>query len=699
MRRLVWIALFPLFLWGQIVEDLTSELTVDLVNPQFKEGVLTTDEGGVIAGDGIRVQARKIRFTHKDGVDLLEAEGDLMLEYGRDVYVGEHLVYDFVTREGVLQCGRSAIGPWYVSGDALYLQSDGTTIIRQAAVTTCEDRKSEWAIRARTVRIDECGYISADVVSIAFFDIPVMWLPSFRTSLKRLLDAPIEYRAGVGGIQGAYAGLRYRFLDWYGTRAYLRGEYYFDQGPAGGVETDSSNLKTQWFAARGKPLEEDPAQFRYRLGGHFTDCFDRDSTYVDLRWDYLSDREMPSDYLIDDFDLHTARQTQLEVVRQKPWYILSGRTRVRVNDFQTISQELPKVTGSLHPAEVGGIVSTTHGSAAYLDYAFALETKREIRDAGFSSGRVHVDERLYRPVKIGPLDLTPEVGALGILYTEGKGPRNHPEFLGQLWTGLEAQTRLTRTMGRYKHAIEPYISYNFTSQPTSRINEHEIFSIKDGRAQLNYLRSGIRNILYYKCGDCHIARPLYTDLFTYTFFETPSIQSPNPRIYWQTTTMPTNSLTASWRFGYNVEHKAVDHFYSRLEWTLSEDLAVSAELRYRSKYDYLKADEWNFVLDSYVQEDQILESFISRHRWTALTHVFWRPFPTLSLEFSSRHGWEVRQQKPYNEFKFAFDWLLHCRWHISAFYEKLEYRDRYGLNLRLGPGKCYKPIGHTPTAW
>ena len=37
---------------------------------------------------------------------------------------------------------------------------------------------------------------------------------------------------------------------------------------------------------------------------------------------------------------------------------------------------------------------------------------------------------------------------------------------------------------------------------------------------------------------------------------------------------------------------------------------------------------------------------------------------------------------------------------FTAYYERKDGQpDRYGLNIKLGPGRCPKSVGHTPTVW
>src|ERR1700722_1438470 len=83
-----------------------QEFEVNLKNPVFSHGVISTDEGGIVTAPGMRIQARKISYTNRieNGVAVqrIEAEGDLMMEYGEHAFVGSKLEYNFATKTGTL---------------------------------------------------------------------------------------------------------------------------------------------------------------------------------------------------------------------------------------------------------------------------------------------------------------------------------------------------------------------------------------------------------------------------------------------------------------------------------------------------------------------------------------------------------------------------------------------------------------------
>ena len=196
----------------------TKGVTVDLRNPEFCEGVLTTHQGGVVTGPNLRLQALHIIYTKKtvDGkpVFTVEAEENVMLELGDYVYIGKRLEYDFQAGSGILYEGRTAIEPWFFGGDVIQLLSDGSYIIYNGFVTTSENYKTEWQISSDVTTLIDYKYIAAENVKFRLVQLPIFWVPSFKLNLDSIFDAPIRYTAHWGGRQGTRAGMTYELFSW-----------------------------------------------------------------------------------------------------------------------------------------------------------------------------------------------------------------------------------------------------------------------------------------------------------------------------------------------------------------------------------------------------------------------------------------------------------------------------------------------------
>ena len=142
-----------------------QEFTVNLKNPVYQNGVISTHSGGVISSPELRVQARHIIYTNRTekGVTIhrVVAEGDLMLDSGGHTYVGRRLEYDFVTKTGVVYDGVTAIDLWFLGGEKIRLNSDRSFYLYNAFVTTSESKNADWKIHSREVEITKKSYLAA----------------------------------------------------------------------------------------------------------------------------------------------------------------------------------------------------------------------------------------------------------------------------------------------------------------------------------------------------------------------------------------------------------------------------------------------------------------------------------------------------------------------------------------------------------
>lgn len=667
-------------------------ITVDLREPFYSDGVLSTDKGGVISASQIRIQAIHLRYTRKvvDKKPLwtIEAEGDLIVEFGDYVFVGEKLFYDFQAKEGTIYKGRTAIEPWYFGGEKLDLRSDGSYVIYDGYVTTSEKDQPDWGIYSKVVHVEKERYIKAQEVHLRMFNYTVLWIPSLRANLDSVFDSPIRYRFRWGGRQGPRFGLTYEIFSWEHWKTFVRFDYRLTRGPGGGIETRyrSSDNRTEFqsinYVAKDSSILKPHEKARFRLEGIFRKVMDDDKTSLLLTYDKISDKDMPSSYYDRDFDFDTAERTQLLIRRQEKNWIGNFYTRVRVNSFQTVKQELPTFEVNFKPFELRrtGIIIENWASASYLDFKYS---KFLLHTHDYSSTRFQYFPTLYRPIIIGPfLTLTPEAGAVTILYGNSRHKDGHWLALGK--AGLSLQTQLFRYYGSFKHVIEPYAFYRYYSSPTSSPHDHYIFDLSDGWTRLNYLSFGVNNALYAKRSEACVRQIFSADLYTFAFFDPHKIRQTIPRIYGRLTFFSTPTVRHIVDTAWNLEHHLVDYFNFRSEWTLNADFAIAVEYRHRSPYFWRKVDRENFFLDEFRSEKQLLHSPLSDRRDTLLVHFFYRFHPNWACEFTSRQGWNRLREPSYLEYEIDFLTTIQTAWHLRFSFQHQENDNRVAMYLNIG---------------
>jgi len=698
VKRLVLI--FALLI-GNIHGDLKEEVlegldsvgvTVNLRNPVFTDGVLCTEEGGVIETPKIRIQAERICFTQRQVEDERDvaviAEGNIIVSFGDYIFVGDRLEYDFITKQGVITNGRSAIEPWYFGGNEIYLYGEDQIRIVDGYVTTSESDDPDWAIRTQTTVITSEHLMTAWGIEFHFFRWPLFWLPKMKLNLDSIFDSPIRYRVRWGGKQGLRLGMVYEVFDWNDFKTFLRFDYRLQRGPGGGIETHfESPYKNHWFhtvnyIANDSSIDDPKERTRYRLEGFYHNEWDCGHTGIDLSYDYLSDKEMPTDYEDNGLNIDAAQRTQLNLRRQEDELVVANFfTRIRINEFQTIKQELPSVATIFHPISLGctGLISDNTLRMGYYDFKYA-EDEEDVMD--FHAWRCQFFHRIYRPINLNKITVTPEAEGIAILY--GSSPEQTVRWLLAGRLGGEAKTSIYRCFKNFKHVIEPYISYNYISDPNINPNEHYIFDITDGWFDVNAFRFGARQLIFVKPNECFVSPYLTLDLYSYAFYDTPTISKLIPKVYadfeWRPSYYFKHIIGTAW----DNERNALNYINYRIEATLSEYIAMSCEYRQRSSFWWRKVRYNNFILDSFRTEQQLRDSLVSDQRNTVLAHLYARLEPNWATQFIIRHGWNRLNEPSYTEYECDLLFYLRASWQGRLSYQKRVGEHRITMYFTLG---------------
>ncbi len=661
-------------------------ITVDLREPIYEEGVLKTDKGGVISGPNLRIQAMRITYTRKDEIEFVEAEGDVMIEVSGYVFVGRRIEYDLIRRTGILYNGRTGIEPWFFGGKEILLLPDGDYKIIDGFATTSENFETEWEISSDEAIVKEQRYLSARNVYFKFIQLPVLWLPALKVNLDYIFDNPIRYSVYFGGSQGPRIGLAYEVFSWNGWQTFFHLDYRTRRGWGGGIETNyfsedgNQELQTINYIANDITLYNAKGRTRYRYEGVYSGAFDEDKTTIDLTWDKLSDKDMATDYDDNRLELDTAKRTQLHVRREEQNWITNFITRVRVNEFQTVKQELPTLAGNFRSFEIGntGIISENSFKTSYLDLEYTDGTDAK----PYSSPRYELVYDFYRPYHYKNINITPQTGGVSIYY--GNNPDKRKRWMNIGYFGGEINSSFYRFYGPRKHVIMPYLKYTYYSFPSTSPKDHYIFDIDDGWAHLDVMRIGFDQSFYRKLSDGCIFRDSYFDFWTNLFFDTPTMESTLPIVYGKWVQNITPRVRHCMSAGWDFRDRVLDHYNYLVEWTWNQNLAFSVEYRHRSPFCWRKVDHNNFMLDSFVDVQELEHSALSDRRSTLLFNCFYRFHPFWAVLFSSRSGWDRRIQPAYNEFEIDFLGAIRSTWHVDISYRHREDEDRFTVSFSVG---------------
>lgn len=692
---MLYLLMFLIAAMARLSAESTSPLfdqpiTVDLREPTYAEGVLCTTQGGIIQAEGIRIQARKLVYTCKNEEEGLlmnvEAESDLMVEYGDWVFVGERLEYDFVAKQGVLFSGRSSYGPWFFGGEEIYLQEDGSCLINNGFVTTSENYESDWQIESPFIHISAMHLLYANSVRFRFIELPIFLFPSYTVDLDKFSwRAPLKYRARWSSKLGPYIGATYCLYQGSEWTASLLFDYSLRRGAGGGIEIEyEQEGGPRQFFNRAYYVNERSAYdpritHRYRFSGRFIDCYEEDNLNIFLTYDKVSDKYMPSDYYQDGIESRDIESTQLVILKQEENWIAEGIACARLNTFQTVKEELPCLSASWRPFPITRleILSDSRVKAGYLDFLYE-DNLTDVHD--YRSWRLEWRQLFYRPFFAGHLLLTPEAGWTSIYYSQSPIDTDPLQVVGYL--GLNARTRLVSYYGACKHVVEPYLYLQSYNASVPSLTDTYIFDVDDGWSNIHLMRIGLLNDIYCKEA-CQLSHPLEIDLYTYAFFNTSFIPSTFPRVYADVDWMATPTLKCTLSSSWNCAQGQLDTFSLRAAMTFNADAAVRAEYRHRGPFAWRKLDYENFFFESVHDQATLLASPLSDRRDTLLLHLFWRIHPRMAWELETQMGWNRKHEPHFNEYQIDCHYRLGGGIATRLSYQYQENDHRFALYFSL----------------
>ncbi len=640
------------------------EFHVQLKEPEYKNGILTTEKGGVISSESLRIQAKSIEYINTGSEQLLIASGQLMVDDGERIFVGEKLSYNFQTQTGVIEEGRTQVDFWFIGGKSIELLQGKHLHIKEAFLTTSESRQSEWAITSKEVHLSPEGLLSGSPITFRVNNTPLLYIPYLEKNLHSKKDSPLRYGVTWDSGQGPKFSVRYNIYSWKTTDLFFRLDYHLKRGFGGAFESDTTSLDKRTLFQTKSYLAYDSfyndnnpnkKQTRYRLQGRLESHSRDESKRGFFIYDKYSDRNMPGDFKSDDFELNTAKETRLVFYAFQDTYLFNFNLRPRLNSFEGFKQELPSLVLSFHPTEIGksGIMTDHRFLGSFFKYVSANDVTSEVPN--FQSLRLSYISNFYRPYHSQWFNLTPSVGFIGIAYSEGPQQRGVGQAI--LKYGINLNTTFSHTYSLFRHTITPYVNGMGLTHPTASPSHTYIFSINDGYHHINLIQFGIENSLYAHSITPFVTTNLYGLAYKYGIPKTQlelTLNFPSVRFFSN--------------IGYNNTETSFDYTNLGVAWTVNANAALSFEFRHRGPYDYKKNNHDNYILNVTRSTEALLNSPVSDNRNTFLTRIQLQLAPSWSCQFEAHQGWGRKKIKGYNEVKLDLYHVLAGHWKIRVSY-------------------------------
>jgi LPS-assembly protein len=474
------------------------------------------------------------------------ADGNVRIEQGDEIWVGEHITYNFYTRQMRSEQFRTGKTPVFAQGEQL--QGDKSNNVynaRHAFVTTDDVSHPAIRIRASRVRIVPGQYIEAWNAVVFLDGVPSFYFPYYKRNLNERANN-LNFLAGYRSAYGPFLLNTYSFflnnavdgkihLDYREKRGAGAGpdlnlhlgqwgdaifSYYYihDHNPNESISTNSfSNLGTI-------PENRQRVYFGYQA---------TPATNLNLKAlvNYQSDPLVLHDFFESEYTENPQPNTFTEVNRYWENWSLDAETTPRINDFFDQVERLPDVQLTGFRQQIFGtpVYYESQSSIGYYRQFFAATNESLFTNASgtlpYAAARADTFHQLLLPWTFFDwLNVTPRVGGRFTYYSSESGPggTNSEAYrtvfntgigasfkASQLWAG--ATNSLLEVDG-LRHIIEPSINYVFVPNPStppsqlpqfdSELPSLELLPVQfpdyndiDSIDSRNVIRFGLRNTL------------------------------------------------------------------------------------------------------------------------------------------------------------------------------------------------------------
>ncbi|PCI78742.1 hypothetical protein COB21_00140 [Candidatus Aerophobetes bacterium] len=649
----------------------STAFDIDLNAPEYKQGTLSTTKGGILTMPDLKVQAKNIIYHTVSSTSRshsIIAWGDLMVRHQGKWFIGEKFQYDFIQRTGVIKNGITRINLWHVGAKTIFLEPNKTLGIENGYITTSDDRNISWKIDVGNINIDSQEEIIAKNITFRVKETPLFYLPYFKSNLHSFKKSPVNYALDWETGLFPKFSMRYRVYSYKDLNVFFRFLLRPTKGLGGAIETHHKNSKGNREFLTRSYLDHDAffrdnnpnkARTHYRFQGKFK--ADTSNIKFNLNYDYLSDRNLQTDFKSPDFVLNTAKKTYSSVIYYGSQGISGIDTALRVNSFQALKQKLPEAFFLSKTFLLGssGITNQNTLKCSYLDYVFAKDVQSALHD--FKSLRVSTLNTISRPFNIHILKIAPSLSFEGIFYTRTR--KDRPNIQALLRYQCLASIHSTSHFKNLFLSHKPYVNLYGITSPTLKPDTPYIFGLNDGLAKILYLKSGWQESIFLSRYPL-FAPNITLNCYAYSFFLTDIFDMTTPKLRFDMTyQFPRLKITN--RNGWNFQTKSFDFNNLELAWTFNENFAIKTELRHRSPFYWRRADHNNFVFEVVRPLSKLSNSPLSDGRNSLITKFQAKVAPLWTAKIESHIGWGRGNEANYNEVRVNIDTIISTCWKLK----------------------------------
>ncbi len=481
------------------------------------------DGGNTIKAKGnVKVSYQGMTLTCQNAtVDLKQntaiATGNVVLKDKKETITGTKVQYNFTTHKGKLLDSTFSMPPYYGAAPVIEQTGNNQYIAECGYITTCNPKHPhfmDYTLEAEEMEIYTDEKIVAKKVRFKIGKITILYFPKY---VHYLNDKRMKVKIVPGHQKqwGAFLLTAWDYtltdqidgkmhIDYREHRGWAGGPdiYYHDKNIGNGI------LRTYYMHERdnrrdpslgGKKKQRYKIQWAHKLQM-------QDNSYLMAEFHEISDRDFLKDYYYnEDYEYDVDPDSYLQYSKGLSIGTFSTYIKKRTNKFYTETEYLPRIkfTGNNIPIIDNKVLIKPDFEIANLTY------KTADKNNGPSCLRADTKLQATLPFKLGIFQLSPYIGTRQTIYSRSKEGDNGITR-GALLTGFDITTKFYRifdiyseklNINRMRHLIQPTLSMDYISEPTTENNKIEQFDGLDSLERSSKLSFSIDNRLQTKRND------------------------------------------------------------------------------------------------------------------------------------------------------------------------------------------------------
>jgi len=431
------------------------------------------------------------------------ADGHVRIEMGGQIWLGEHINYNFKTHQMRSEQFRTGRPPVFAAGENLQGDISNKVYTAQHVFVTPDD-VSDPAIRIRAshVRMVPGQYIEAWNAVVFMDGVPAFYYPYYKRNLGAHANN-LDFLPGYRSVYGPYLLSTYTWWLNDAVDGALHADYRQQRGP--GVGPDLNLHLGRWGDGQFKYyyLHDQDSNKSLDTNGfpNLSGPIPQNRQRVEFSWqatpatnlnvkalvNYQSDPLLLHDFFEGEYTANPQPNTFVEANKYSENWSLDALTTPRVNNFFDQVERLPdvKLTGWRQQVFDTPVYYESESSAGYYRRMLAATNNALFATTNgpnldYSASRADTFQQLLLPwTFFGWLNVTPRAGGRFTYYGEEAGPGGTTRETyrkifntgmdvsfksSRLWTGA---TNSLLDLDGLRHIVEPSASYAFVPRPST----------------------------------------------------------------------------------------------------------------------------------------------------------------------------------------------------------------------------------------